>query len=189
MIVGDRPLVHSRNCARCRARADARPAGRAARRLDRRQEELRKSDREAHRSHAPNLLCRALPSGMGGIFLRRPNRPRSEILNDINGEIVNTFRIARDHPDTLAAEFDLCLASRKIFGRLLATPPESLTDIRRAARWVYLQRLSYAGKPAHLAAPGSLGPSARAPARMVVSRIFRTLVLAACSIRQPCPAA
>ncbi len=103
---------------------------------------------------------------MGGIFLRRPNRPRSEILNDINGEIVNTFRIARDHPDALAAEFDPCLASREIFARLLATPPESLTDIRRAARWVYLQRLSYGGKPAHLAAPGSLGPSEPAPARI-----------------------
>ncbi len=71
---------------------------------------------------------------MGGIFLRRAKRPKSEILNDINGEIVNTFRIARDHPDALAAQFDLCLASREIFGRLLATPPESLTDIRRAAR-------------------------------------------------------
>ncbi len=29
--------------------------------------------------------CYAEPfCGMGGIFLRRPNRPRSEILNDIN---------------------------------------------------------------------------------------------------------
>ncbi len=112
---------------------------------------------------------------MGGIFLRRPNRPRSEILNDINGEIVNTFRIARDHPDALAAQFDPCLASREIFARLLATPPESLTDIRRAARWVYLQRLSYGGKPAHLAAPGSLGPSARAPARTTGPRAIRLI--------------
>ncbi len=120
--------------------------------------------------------CYAEPfCGMGGIFLRRPNRPRSEILNDINGEIVNTFRIARDHPDALAAQFDLCLASREIFGRLLATPPESLTDIRRAARWVYLQQLSFGGKPAHLASPGGFGPSARRPSLLSGPRAIRLI--------------
>ncbi len=112
---------------------------------------------------------------MGGIFLRRAKRPKSEILNDINGEIVNTFRIARDHPDALAAEFDPCLASREIFARLLATPPESLTDIRRAARWVYLQRLSFGGKPAHLAAPGGFGPSARRPSLLSGPRAIRLI--------------
>ena len=67
--------------------------------------------------------CYAEPfCGMGGVFLRRRMRPKSEILNDINGEIVNLFRILRDHPDALAAGFDLCLASRAEFVRLLKTP-------------------------------------------------------------------
>ena len=82
--------------------------------------------------------CYAEPfCGMGGVFLRRRMRPKSEILNDINCEIVNLFRILRDHPDALTAGFDLPLASRAEFARLLKTPPETLTDIRRAARWAF----------------------------------------------------
>ena len=48
--------------------------------------------------------CYAEPFvGMGGVFLRRPRRPRTEIVNDINGEIVNLFRIVREHPGELGA--------------------------------------------------------------------------------------
>ena len=121
-------------------------------------------------------ICYAEPfCGMGGVFLRRAKRPASEILNDINGEVVNLFRVLRDHPDALAAEFDICLSSRELFQRLLATPPETLTDIRRAARWVYLQRLSYAGTPAHLTTPGNVGFSPQRPARISSARMIRLI--------------
>ena len=51
--------------------------------------------------------CYAEPFvGMGGVFFRRKQRPKSEILNDINGEIVNLFRIVREHPDELTRQFD-----------------------------------------------------------------------------------
>ena len=105
--------------------------------------------------------CYAEPfAGMGGVFLRRRSRPKSEILNDINGEIVNLYRILRDHPDALEAEFDLCLSARAEWERLLRVPPDTLTDIRRAARWAFLQKLSYGGGPAHLAKAGNFAPSA-----------------------------
>ncbi len=116
--------------------------------------------------------CYAEPfAGMGGVFLRRASRPKSEILNDINGEIVNLFRVLRHHPDALAAGFDLCLASRAEFARLLATPPGTLTDIRRAARWAWLQRMSFGGKPAHLATPGQMGPSVHHSGRLSAARM------------------
>ncbi len=116
--------------------------------------------------------CYAEPfAGMGGVFLRRASRPKSEILNDINGEIVDLFRVLRHHADALAAEFDLCLAARAEFARLLATPPETLTDIRRAARWASLQRMSFGGKPAHLATPGQMGSSVHHPARLSAGRM------------------
>jgi len=121
--------------------------------------------------------CYAEPfAGMGGVFLRRGFRPQSEILNDINRDIVNLFRVARDHPDALAGEFDLCLASRAEFARLVSTPPGILTDIRRAARWAYLQRMSFGGKPAHLATPGQTGAaSVHHPARLSGPRMLRLI--------------
>ena len=49
---------------------------------------------------------------MGGVFLRRARRPKSEIVNDANGEIVNLFRTVREHPGELARQFEWTLASR-----------------------------------------------------------------------------
>ena len=91
--------------------------------------------------------CYAEPFvGMGGVFLRRAQRPPTEIINDVNGEIVNLFRIAREHPDELARQFDFALAARAEYERLQAIPPEPLTDIQRAARFLYIQRLTARGK-------------------------------------------
>ena len=92
--------------------------------------------------------CYAEPfCGMAGVFLRRTARPKAEILNDINGDIVNLFRVVREHPGELARQFDWTLASRAEFRRLLETPSATLTDVQRAARFAYLQRLRFGGRP------------------------------------------
>ena len=92
--------------------------------------------------------CYAEPFvGMGGIFLRRTRRPKTELLNDIDGDLVNLFRIVREHPDELDRQFDWAIASRAEFRRLIEVPPETLTDIQRAARFAYLQSLRFGGKP------------------------------------------
>lgn len=84
--------------------------------------------------------------GMGGIFLRRTQIPKAEIINDINGERVNLYRIVRRYPNTLYKETEFMFASRQEFERLLKTQPETLTDIERAARFLYLQNQAFGGK-------------------------------------------
>ena len=84
--------------------------------------------------------------GMGGIFLRRTQIPKAEIINDINGELVNLYRIVRRYPNTLYKETEFMFASRQEFERLLKTQPETLTDIERAARFLYLQSVAFGGK-------------------------------------------
>ena len=84
--------------------------------------------------------------GMGGIFLRRTQIPKAEIINDINGELVNLYRIVRRYPNTLYKETEFLFASRQEFERLLKTQPETLTDIERAARFFYLQNQAFGGK-------------------------------------------
>ena len=102
--------------------------------------------------------CYAEPfCGMGGVFLRRSYRPKSEIVNDINGEIVNLFRIVREHPQELARQFDWAASSRAEFRRLCAVDPDTLTDIQRAARFAYLQTNSFGGKPATETTAGQTG--------------------------------
>ena len=119
--------------------------------------------------------CYAEPfSGMGGVFLRRAKRPKSEIINDINGEVVNLFRVVREHPEELARQFDWAVASKLEFRRLVDTPPESLTDVRRAARFAYLQTLAFGGKPATELTPGQTGAiSPHHRAKLTAARMRR----------------
>ena len=116
---------------------------------------------------------------MGGVFLRRPRRPKSEIVNDINGEVVNLFRMVREHPQELARQFDWASASRATFRRLCAVDPDTLTDIQRAARFAYLQTNAFGGKPATNITAGQTGmvtPHHRA--RFAATRMRRLIAAA-----------
>lgn len=93
-----------------------------------------------HRSYAEPFV------GMGGIFLRRDQRPPAETINDISGEVVNLFRVVQRHAEAMEAEFRFLVTSRATYELLQATDPRRLTDIERAARFLYLQRASYGGK-------------------------------------------
>lgn len=83
--------------------------------------------------------------GMGGVFLRRRFRPKLEVANDRNGEIVNLFRILQRHLPQLMDVMRFGIASRRDFERLRETDPAGLTDLERAARFLYLQRLAFGG--------------------------------------------
>jgi len=84
--------------------------------------------------------------GMGGVFLRRRFRPRLEVANDLNGEIINLFRILQRHYPQLMEVMRFQIVSRREFERLRATDPAGLTDLERAARFLYLQRLAFGGQ-------------------------------------------
>ncbi|MBP0439420.1 DNA adenine methylase [Tianweitania sediminis] len=86
--------------------------------------------------------------GMGGVFFRRTSRPRSEIINDRNGEVVNLFRILQRHYPQFMDTIRYQVTSRREFERLSASDPKTLTDLERAARFIYLQRTAFGGKVA-----------------------------------------
>ncbi|RKE85534.1 DNA adenine methylase [Rhizobium sp. AG855] len=84
--------------------------------------------------------------GMGGVFFRRTRVPKAEVINDRSDEVFNFFRILQRHYPQLMDMMKYQLASRKEFDRLHASDPRVLTELERAARFIYLQRLSFAGK-------------------------------------------
>ncbi|MES9873173.1 MAG: DNA adenine methylase [Candidatus Sedimenticola sp. 6PFRAG7] len=69
-----------------------------------------------------------------------------EVLNDINGELVNLYRVVKHHLEELYKQFKWALTSRQNWDWLQATPIETLTDVQRAARFLYLQKLAFGGK-------------------------------------------
>lgn len=92
-----------------------------------------------------NIYCEPFV-GMGGIFFRRTKRPKCEAINDINGELVNMFRMVERFPDYLADMLRFKICSRAEFKRMLATPPLLLTELERAVRFLYLQKTAFGGK-------------------------------------------
>ncbi|WPJ67975.1 DNA methyltransferase [Sinorhizobium phage Aussie] len=84
--------------------------------------------------------------GMGGVFFRRTAAPKSEVINDRNGEVVNLFRILQRHYPQFMDTLKFQITSRREFERLKACDPATLTDLERAARFLYLQKLAFGGK-------------------------------------------
>lgn len=84
--------------------------------------------------------------GMGGIFLRRDRRPTAEVINDLSGDVATLFRILQEHYPYFIDMLRWRVTSRAEFDRLRSLPADRLTDLQRAARFLYLQRLAFGGK-------------------------------------------
>lgn len=77
-------------------------------------------------------------------FLKEP--AKVEVLNDVNGELVNLYRVVKHHLEEFTRQFKWALTSRQIYKWMQAIPEETLTDIQSAARFYYLQKNAFGGK-------------------------------------------
>lgn len=105
--------------------------------------------------------------GMGGVFFRRDRRPKVEAINDLNQDVATFFRILQRHYEPFLDMLKWRLSSRADFARLMETPPETLTDLERAARFLQLQRMTFGGK----VAGRTYGHDSNGPARFDVSKL------------------
>lgn len=109
--------------------------------------------------------------GMGGVFFRRTSRPKAEVINDYSQDVATLFRILQRHYVAFLEMIKYQLTTRSEFQRLAATDPATLTDLERAARFLYLQRTTFGGK----VAGRSFGVSAASPARFDVTKLHPML--------------
>lgn len=105
--------------------------------------------------------------GMGGVFLRRDRQPKAEVINDLSGDVANFFRILQRHYPQFMDVLRFQVAGRREFERLKASDPATLTDLERAARFLYLQRLAFGGK----VAGRNFGVSVGQPARFDLNKL------------------
>lgn len=118
-------------------------------------------DATPHRTYAEPFV------GMGGVFLRRTRRPAVEVINDISGDVANLYRVLQEHYPYFIDLLKWRVTSRSEFDRLRALPGDRLTDLQRAARFLYLQRLSFGGK----VSGRSFGVDRRTPGRFDVTKL------------------
>lgn len=95
----------------------------------------------------PRHSCYVEPfAGGAALFFLRPVPADVEVLNDINGDLVNLYRVVQHHLEEFVRQFKWALSSRQVFRWLQDTRPETLTDIQRAARFYYLQQSAFGGR-------------------------------------------
>ncbi|MCB2187700.1 MAG: DNA adenine methylase [Deltaproteobacteria bacterium] len=119
----------------------------------------------------PEHTCYVEPfAGAAWVLFRKPPS-KVEVLNDINRDIMTLYRVLQYHLEEFLRYFKWALVSREEFERIRALPPESLTDIQRAARFYYLQKTCFGGRTCS----PSFGASACQPPRLNLLRIEEEL--------------
>lgn len=95
------------------------------------------------------VYCEAC-AGAGWVFFRKdPAISKVEVLNDLDGSLIAFYRAVKDSFKEFSEEFKWELISRRLFDEYKATleaDDSSLTDIQRAARYYYVQKLCFGGK-------------------------------------------
>lgn len=88
--------------------------------------------------HFPVHRVYVEPFGGGGSVLLRKPRSYAEIYNDLDGEIVNLFRVARDDGERLALECELTPFARTEFAESYEPSNDHLEQARRVLVRAYM---------------------------------------------------
>lgn len=104
------------------------------------------------------------------LFLR-PEPAKVEVLNDCQRDLVTLYRVVQHHLDEFIRQFRWQLTARDEFQRMLKAEPDTLTDIQRAARFFYLQKLAFGAK----VAGRRFGVDPGSPARLDITRLGEQL--------------
>lgn len=81
---------------------------------------------------------------LAGFYLKK-TPSKVEVINDINHDLVNLYRIIKYHFDAFLDEFNSLLFSREQFNDFRKSA-YSMTDIQRAVRFYYILRSSFGCK-------------------------------------------
>lgn len=91
----------------------------------------------------PGHVCYCEPfAGAAWLLFNREPSP-VEVLNDLNGDIANVYKILRDNPEGLARLFAWPVRSRQIFNEARDSDPSD--PLLRAWRFLYLLKVSFSG--------------------------------------------
>jgi DNA adenine methylase len=125
----------------------------------------------AERKH----ICYVEP--FAGSFTVGFNKPRAavNVLNDMDGEMLNAFRQLQRHSASLLEELDGMINSREEMYRLKASKGEGLTEIQRAAWFLWTVHISFGsdGRTFGVVRTGPSGAATRVSALMSKVKALR----------------
>jgi DNA adenine methylase len=72
-------------------------------------------------------------------------QPKRAILADLNSELINTYRQVRRNPELVLQGFRRFRKGERSYYKIRALDPAELSDVERAARFLYLNRFCFNG--------------------------------------------
>jgi DNA adenine methylase len=85
-------------------------------------------------------------AGAAWVFFKKP-MSKYEVINDLDSDLVTFYRVLQNHLEEFLRQFKWLLSSREWFEDWKKQQDAGgLTDIQRAARYYYLQRLGFGGR-------------------------------------------
>jgi len=94
----------------------------------------------------PDHQCYVEPFCGGAAIFFMKEESKVEVINDLNKDLITLYRVVKYHLEELYRQFKWTLTSRQNWEWLKSTPPDTLTDVQRAARFLYLQKLAFGAK-------------------------------------------
>jgi DNA adenine methylase len=110
---------------------------------------------------AHQCYCEVFAGAAWVLFTKPEETSKSEIINDVNSELVNLYRVVQLHLEEFVRFLKWIVVARDEFDRFKREDPRNLTDIQRAVRYYYLLRMGYGSKVKshHFASAPSSRPS------------------------------
>lgn len=85
-------------------------------------------------------------TGAAWVFFKK-DPSKNEVINDRDSDLISFYRVVQAHPEEFMKQFKYCLSSREVFEDWQnQLESGGLTDIQRAARYYYIQRLCFGGR-------------------------------------------
>ena len=91
----------------------------------------------------PDHVCYCEPFCGAAWILFGKEPSKAEVINDRDMDLVTFWRVIQNHLEEFLRFYKYGVVSREIFHLFNKAVPETLTDIQRAVRFYYLQRLSF----------------------------------------------
>jgi DNA adenine methylase len=94
----------------------------------------------------PSHTCYVEPfAGAAWVLFAKPPSD-VEVLNDLDGELVNFFQVVKEKPEELIASFEWDLVSRVVYEQLAGSDTSTMTNVERAHRFYYLIMAGWGGE-------------------------------------------
>jgi len=103
--------------------------------------------------------CEVFAGAAWVLFAKEPSPV--EVLNDIDGELVNLYEAIRNRPVDLARQFRWLPRTRELFGQFKRPTRRRLSRLERASRFLYLIQYSFAGQTRHFGTGATRGAGGR----------------------------